>query len=89
MPNWCGKQANKLRMHVRTTMGVLSTWYVQSAKRTLDVRAKALVRHSLFTQKHPVVSPAKKCISPLIEHYFYPVSTAPINYYNQLNLKER
>ena len=41
---------------------------------------------SLFAQ---YFSPLKVVASPLSEHYFYPVSTAPTNNCNQINLKER
>jgi hypothetical protein len=89
MPSWCGKQASKLRTYVRKTTGRLSTHCVKIMQRTTSARAKDLITHVLFTQQPTGISPAKKRISPLIEHYFYPVSTAPINYYTQLNFKER
>jgi hypothetical protein len=38
-----------------------------------------------FTQ---YLSPLKIASSPLIEHYFYPVSTGPINRPNQRKLKK-
>jgi len=84
MPSWCGKEADKLRTDARTTMDVLSTGYARSPRYMFGVRAKGLLAHSLFTPKYTVISPAKKGSLPLSEHYLYPVSTAPINYYNQL-----
>lgn len=67
----------------------LSTVGVEALYRVLEASAKARVI-TMFLPIFPLqLSPAKSASSPLYEHTFYPVSTAPINNCNQMKFKER
>jgi len=46
------------------------------------------VLHKVFPILPQYISPAKIALSPLIEHYLYPVSTAPINTATKNKLKK-
>ena len=50
---------------------------------------KPLFSASTVPMFPPSFSPLKLAVSPLAEHYFYPVSTAPITNRGQINSKER
>lgn len=43
------------------------------------LRVQVRLTHKLSEHSTPRLSPPKMTLSPLTEHYFYPVSTAPIN----------
>jgi len=89
MPSLCGKKAEKLRTIGRIYVGQLSTYNKSRQNAPTRNGAKSQESHRLFTQHSTQFSPRKIGILPLTEHLFYPVSTAPINYYNQLKIKER
>jgi hypothetical protein len=81
----CGKTGQKLRFRVGKAWGARSTMTRSGAKSYYTKRVKALFLHESFPLFYHYISPLKNSFSPLFEHYFYPVSTAPtIN-----NIKEK
>jgi hypothetical protein len=71
----CGKQAHNLGQVVRKSCVALST-LSQYAHSPVYLRgAKAAFIPKPFRAFHPHPSPANIAVSPLVEHYFYPVST--------------
>lgn len=77
-----GKQGGKSRAY-------LSTLYAKSLVAPYIHSVKALFMPTVFPTFPLVSSTAPMIFSPPTEHTFYPVSTAPINNCNQINLKER
>lgn len=81
MPNLtlegCGKAVQGLWIAERKTMGQSSTAFHDSHPRSLTARAKALLTPRLIRTFPQYSSPANSLSSPLIEHYLYPISTAP------------
>lgn len=79
---WTGKQHRKV--------GVMSSTYARIIVRSIQA---ASVKAQVFTNFIPTFplpfSPPKIARLPLNEHYFYPVSTAPIINRSQINSKER
>ena len=89
MPNPCGKPVYSQRMKLRTTRAQLSPNPIQiSMQATLD-SVQLRLTHYLSLIYTPGLSPAKIAVSPLTEHYLYPVSTGPINRPTQMKFKER
>jgi hypothetical protein len=79
MPKYSGKPVNSLRVIAGKSRVQLSpVHYITSFIHQLR-RAQVQVIHDLSDLSTPSLSPSKIALSPLIEHYFYPVSTAPIN----------
>ncbi len=79
MHNTSGKAVHYLRVVHRKTRGRLSP--AANLQLLKDQLARVQVRfvHYLSDLYTPYLSPANFPVSPLIEHYLYPVSTAPIN----------
>lgn len=50
---------------------------------TIYTQVKLAVIHEVARYLRTYISPYVFAPLPLIEHYLYPVSTGPINYYNQ------
>ena len=77
MPKYSGKLVNTARIQ-RSKNGVRSSTvnrqYIDQSAYLGAQPAIVPYFRSLFTQ---YFSPLKIAVSPLIEHYFYPVSTAP------------
>ena len=82
---FCGKRVNNKRQSGWITCDALSTPSDTSASRTTPSSVKAEVLLSGFPLVFAGSSPAQQRILPLIEHYLYPVSTAPI--INTTNVK--
>jgi hypothetical protein len=79
MPKYSGKAVNSLRVIAGKSRVQLSpTSHIASFIHHLR-RVQVQVIHDLSELSTPSLSPLKITVSPLIEHYFYPVSTAPIN----------
>lgn len=89
MHNTCVKHVDLRGIHYRKTSAHLSTVRHADALKSLATRVKALVITTFIPRFPPILSPANNSSSPLTEHTFYPVSTAPTNNYNQINQKER
>jgi hypothetical protein len=85
MLNIRGKTVNSLRMSGRKTRARLSTLTWITSAYLADTRAKVLVVRDLYSTFTLGISPGKIVPLPLIEHYLYPVSTAPINSHSQEN----
>ena len=79
MPKYSGKAVNSLRVIAGKSRVQLSpVMHIASFIHYMR-RVQVRVIHDLSDLSTPSLSPLKIAISPLIEHYFYPVSTAPIN----------
>jgi len=75
----CGKSVQILCKNARKTCRESSTSrYVKDITRKA-ARVKVLFIHHFVHMNYPQLSPPIFTFSPLGEHYFYPVSTAPIN----------
>lgn len=85
MPSICGKAAKSLRTNMRKTGERLSTVVHMAYSSVTNSGVKAQVIRDLFPRFPTRISPGNVAVSPLAEHYFYPVSTAPINNCNQMN----
>jgi hypothetical protein len=89
MSSVSGKAVDCLRVITGTTSGTLSpiVGRLHRAIHKLGVQVQFI--HDLSDHSTPNLSPSKFAFSPLIEHYLYPVSTAPINNPTKRKLKER
>jgi len=67
----------------------LSTFSSLQSASLLCVGVQAVVIRVLFPTYTSPISPVKIRNLPLIEHYLYPVSTAPTNNTVRENIKER
>jgi hypothetical protein len=89
MSNNSGKTVDCLRVITGITSGRLSP-IVGLLHRTIHkLGAQVRFIHDLYDRSTPTLSPAKFAISPPIEHYLYPVSTAPTNNPIKRKFKER
>jgi hypothetical protein len=89
MSNFSGKAVDCLREHTGISSGLLSP-ILNTIHKTLHlIRVQLGFIHDLSDRFTPTLSPPNFVISPLVEHYFYPVSTAPINNSTKRKLKER
>lgn len=77
MPKPCGKAVHDTRIKSGKTLGQLSTDIPTATMIHIRDRVKALVSPKVIRTFPHSYSPLKIVISPLIEHYFYPVSTGP------------
>lgn len=89
MLNTCGQYVGTWRMKLRKDSAKLSTDDAQTLHDIAMHSAEPFVSPTLSECFTRLISPAKTILPPLIEHYFYPVSTAPTNNYNQKKIKER
>ena len=79
MPKTCGKAVHDTRRNFGKTFGQLSTVIATAFTIHIRDRVKARVSPTVIRTFPQESSPLKIALSPLIEHYFYPVSTGPIN----------
>lgn len=89
MPNLCGKVAERLRTGLRKSRVLSSTFVSLYIMQLGGARAKVRVIRALSLKLFHDISPLKFVPLPLAEHYFYPVSTVPINNYSRKKIKER
>lgn len=79
MLKYSGKAVNSLRVIAgKSSVQSSPVTYIASFIHQLQ-RVQVLVTHRLSELYTPKLSPSKIALSPLTEHYLYPVSTAPIN----------
>lgn len=79
MPSACGKMVNSLGRDGRKTCLRLSTSALNEQASSSPARVKTLFTPQSFHGTITDISPSRSAISPLYEHCFYPLSTAPIN----------
>jgi hypothetical protein len=89
MSNVSGKGVDYLGVVPRTSRGQLSPESSYLHTILAIYRVQVLFIHYLSDQFRHSLSPPYFSISPLIEHYLYPVSTAPINNPTKEKIKER
>jgi hypothetical protein len=89
MPNACGKAVYSWRMKLGKARAWLSPKRALATRRIARCGVQVPFPHSLSESYTAYLSPPKLAILPLIEHYLYPVSTAPIINPNHGKLKER
>lgn len=89
MLNSSGKAVDCLRVIPRTTGGRLSPIVDYLVTITHKLGGQPPFIHDLSDRSTPKLSPPYFAFSPLIEHYLYPVSTAPINNPTKRKFKER
>ena len=89
MPKTGGKPVQANGIIRRKNSAQLSTWLMDIIQRIQPSSAKAHLIPQLIPVFPQVFSPTKIAVSPLYEHYFYPVSTAPTIRSTKENLKER
>lgn len=69
--------------------GILSTAYRTLSNMVYGSRVQPAVFQRFFPVFLPAYSTASFSPSPLVEHIFYTVSTAPTTTHHQINSKER
>jgi hypothetical protein len=79
MLKYSGKTVNSLRLLHGISSAQLSPVRLLPSFIHLLQRVQVRLTHNLSDLYTPRLSPAKIALSPLTEHYLYPVSTAPIN----------
>ncbi len=88
MPKSCGNIVNILG----STLGKTRAWLSPKMhhRHSMDqlIRVQPSFIHITFPLLSQLISPLRIAVSPLIEHYLYPVSTAPTNSHNQGKLKK-
>jgi hypothetical protein len=89
MPNTSGKAVYYLRVIAGTSSGWLSPLRHRLTTSIHKLGVQVRFIHDLSDHSTPKLSPPYFAFSPLIEHYLYPVSTAPINNPTKRKLKER
>ncbi len=89
MPNICGKIVNSLGKHSRKTSEFLSTVVHILSTAAATNRVKPPLLHTFFPGFTHAPSTPIYSYLPLTEHYFYPVSTAPITTIIKEKIKER
>lgn len=89
MHDVCGKIVNSMGITSSTTGGWLSTESTHSILAVGTYSAKLSFVHKLFPLSTQGLSTQITPHLPLIEHYFYPVSTAPITRTTKEKFKER
>ena len=77
MPETCGKGVERLRTAHRKTIGQSSTAFQYPPHSATLGRVQAQVTPRLIRTFPQSSSPGNFAVSPLIEHYLYPISTAP------------
>jgi hypothetical protein len=85
----CGESVNSRCMNLRRIRARPSTVSHDSRSTRVLARVQPVLIHVSFPRFTQWISPGRISLLPLTEHYLYPVSTAPINNYNQENSKER
>ncbi len=89
MPKQCGKHVNSLGKASRKTRGYLSTNMRTDDQSRVRTHVKLSLLHILFPSFTQQPSTLFSLPLPLVEHYFYPVSTAPITTITKEKFKER
>jgi len=85
MHNTCGQPVGDGRKNSGTIRARLSPHGLYTALRLLATSVQVLLSPKLSVSFTSYLSPSKMSVSPLIEHYLYPVSTVPIINPNQIN----
>jgi hypothetical protein len=86
MVNACGKYVNSTWMHPWISRVLLCTLAVDRQVIDQFVRVKVRFFHLLFQTCPQQLSTRANALSPLVEHIFYPVSTATYNNCNQMKI---
>lgn len=79
MPRPCGKGVQRTRINFGKTIGQPSTVLPTPTLERIRARVQVLVSPIVIRTFPQSYSPLKIAVSPLVEHYFYPVSTGPTN----------
>lgn|GEM_PF-1510719 len=85
----CAQCVDYLSKVIRIKSAILSTSNVQNAIERTAYRVQDSFSTHSFPQIIALLSPAKMTLLPLIEHTFYPVSTAPTTNCSQNKFEER
>ncbi len=88
MRDACGQIVKSLGTGRRITSVWVSTMRSWLHSNSVKWGVKPAFIPALSPVFSPPISPRQNSILPLIEHYLYPVSTAPTNNYNQGKLKK-
>lgn len=88
MPKTYVKPVRRSWKSLGTIGGRPSTIAMPISLVTARQRVQPSFLHDLFHYFTSHLSPPKNLVLPLIEHYLYPVSTAPTINPNQINLKK-
>ena len=78
MLSYCAKLVEHVRKQHRKYSALLSTYWYKCGPAARNERAQPIVITNFIPMFPMQISPRKISNLPLIEHYFYPVSTAPI-----------
>jgi hypothetical protein len=89
MSNISGKVVDCLRVIPGISSGMLSPQIAHMYRTIHKLGVQVRFIPDLSDRSTHYLSPSKFAFPPLIEHYFYPVSTAPINNPTKRKLKER
>ena len=79
MPRPCGKGVQRTRIKLRKTIGQLSTVLPTPTLSYIRAGVQVPVSPKVIRTFPQSYSPLKIAFLPLVEHYFYPVSTGPTN----------
>lgn len=85
MSNRCGQSVGRTSINLGKIRARLSPYLRRTVHPAQYIRAQLPLSHNLSVSFTPHLSPTKTSALPLIEHYLYPVSTAPIINPNQIN----
>lgn len=83
-----GETVDILRFGPRKNSASLSSMNVSFNHQAHATSAQTSFIRTLLPRFTQSISPGEMLASPLIEHYFYPLSTAPTNNYNQRKFKK-
>jgi len=86
---YCGKIVYSTRKLGRKSCDSLSSYMYEQLHAVSPRGVKTQLLHYYFRQFTTQFSPLFSALLSLFEHYFYPVSTAPITYYDRIKMKER
>ena len=75
----CGKTVNFTRTTRSITSAQSSTSHIVQYLASVSRSVKPMNLHDFFRIHTQGIPQVKTAFSPLVEHYFYPVSTGPIN----------
>lgn len=89
MPKYYGKLVDSLLTKTSKSWVRLSTHMNTGYVRAVNIVVKARLFPTTIPRFYAHISPAYSVYSPLAEHIFYPVSTAPITTVTKEKIKER
>jgi hypothetical protein len=89
MLSGCVKLVDRTGKYLWKAGGLPSTYSLRSAMGTSQSSVKQRLITNFIPRFPLQLSPAKIAPSPLVEHYFYPVSTGPIIKTTKGKIKER